>query len=103
MDSASRVARSRWLVGSSISKRLGRCQTIMHKTSRAFSPPLMLPTACLTISPLKLNVPKKLRKSCSRVDWPCIFPCAVSSRTRRIMCSSGVSAGRSTSSSCCAK
>src|SRR5258708_34551677 len=50
MARASRVARSRWLVGSSSSSRLGRCQTIMASTRRAFSPPLMLPTACLTMS-----------------------------------------------------
>ena len=65
--SASRVARSRWLVGSSSSSRLGRCQTIMASTRRAFSPPLMVPTGCLTMSPLKLKLPRKPRRSCSPV------------------------------------
>ena len=37
--SASRVSRSRWLVGSSSSSRFGRCQTISASASRAFSPP----------------------------------------------------------------
>ena len=60
MARASRVARSRWLVGSSSSSRLGRCQTIMASTRRAFSPPLMLPTACSTMSPLKLNDPEEV-------------------------------------------
>ena len=84
---ASRVARSRWLVGSSSSSRLGRCQTIMASTSRAFSPPLMVPTACWTISPVKWKLPRKLRRSCSRADG------AGQSRASRNMCSSGVSSG----------
>ena len=46
---------------------------------------------------------RKLRKSCSRVGWLPSLPAALTSLTRRIMCSNGLSAGRSTSSSCWAK
>ena len=30
----------------------------------------MVPTVCLTMSPVKLKVPRKLRRSCSRPDSP---------------------------------
>ena len=96
MLSASRVVRSRWLVGSSSSSRFGRCQTSIARTRRAFSPPDSVPTGCCTISPVKRNEPRKSRSSCSRAAGP-------TSRARRTMCISGPSAGDSTSSSCCAK
>ena len=52
------VNKPKTAVGSSSSSRLGRCQTIMARTRRAFSPPLMVPTCCMTWSPLKLKVPR---------------------------------------------
>ena len=82
MVSASRVSRSRWLVGSSSSSRLGRCQTISASVSRDFSPPENGPTGSAAWSPRKLKPPRKSRNSCSRVFGD-----------RRVRCHSGALVG----------
>mmetsp|Transcript_41432 Transcript_41432/g.125180 ORF Transcript_41432/g.125180 Transcript_41432/m.125180 type:complete len:138 (+) Transcript_41432:262-675(+) len=48
---ASKVSMSKWLVGSSSSKRCGRCQTAAANASRAFWPPDSVPTFCFAMPP----------------------------------------------------
>ena len=61
--SASRMSRSRWLVGSSSSSTLGLRQAISARARRARSPPENTSTAWKARWPEKYQRPRKLRMS----------------------------------------
>ena len=92
MVKARRISRSRWLVGSSSSSRLGFCQAISARARRAFSPPEKFNTGSSTRTPRKSKPPRKSLRVCSR------SPGAI-----RCRCSNGLACGSSESSWCWAK
>ena len=67
MLNACRISKSRWLVGSSNTKTLGRCHTMSASVSLARSPPENNLLWVSMRSPRKSKLPKNARKSASEV------------------------------------